>query len=134
MDCVDTGQKTIRITGRDDMPTKKTLSLKHDDIRKIINNQSDLAREEVLKEKRKKLKKNPKKLKEDLKKPISVLQQAYKTEADIHKRRKGKSLMRLIKETYELCKEFATLESPIEVYIFTAAVWASGVLAGHILL
>jgi len=116
------------------MPTKKTLSLKHDDIRKIINHQSDLAREEVLKEKRKKLRKNPKKLKEDLKKPISVLQQAYKTEADIHKRKKGKSLMRLIKETYELCKEFITLQSPIEVYIFTAAVWAKGALFGHLFL
>ncbi len=35
------------------MPVKKTLSLKHEDIRKIINQQSDLAREKVLKEKKK---------------------------------------------------------------------------------
>jgi hypothetical protein len=116
------------------MPVKKTLSLKHEDIRKIINQQSDLAREEVLKEKKKRLKKDPKEFKKELKKPLSVLEQAYKTEADIHRRKKGKSLMKLIKETYELCKEFATLESPIEVYIFTAAVWASGVLAGYALL
>ncbi len=116
------------------MPIKKTLSLKHEDIRKIVNQQSDLAREEVLKEKKKRLKKNPKELKEEFKKPISVLEQAYKTEADIHRRKKGKSLMTLIKETYELCKEFATLQSPIEVYIFTAAVWAKGALFGHLFL
>ena len=116
------------------MPIKKTLSLKHEDIRKIIDQQGNLAREEVLREKKKRLKKNPKELKKEFKKPLSVLEQAYKIEADTHKRKKGKSLMKLIKEIYELCKEFITLQSPTEVYIFTAAVWFKGVLFGHLFL
>jgi len=116
------------------MPIKKTLSLKHGDIRNIINHQSDLAREEVIKEKRKKLKKNPKRIQKELKKPISVLQQSYRAEAENYNKKKGKSLVKLIKETYELCKEFVTLKSPIEVYIFTAVVWTKGALFGYMFL
>ena len=42
-------------------------------------------------------------------------------------------MISIVKETLELTKEFATLKSPVEVYIFVAGVWLTGVGIGAIL-
>lgn len=117
------------------MPTQKKITFTHDDIVKLIKKQSDDARELVLEEKRKLLKKDPKKLQEIEKKPLNVLQKTYETEKQIAKdrRKQGVTMLSIIKETYELTKEFVTLKSPIEVYIFVGGVWLSGVCVGSLL-
>ena len=117
------------------MPTKKKISLSHEDILRIIEKQSNDAREMALEEKRKLLRKNPKKLQQIQKKPLNVLQKTYETEKQIAKdrRKKGVTMLSIIKETIELTKEFATLKSPIEVYIFVGAVWLTGVGVGSLL-
>lgn len=118
------------------MAIKKTLTLSHEDIINILEKQSNEARELVLEEKRKLLRKNPKKLQEMHRKPLNVLQKTYETEKQIAKdvaknrRKKGVSMLSIIKETLELTKEFATLKSPIEVYIFVGGVWISGMAIG----
>ena len=117
------------------MPTKKKLTFSHDDIVKLLKKQSDDARDIVLEEKRKLLKKNPKKLQEIHRKPLNVLQKTYETEKQIakDKRKKGVTMLSIIKETLELVKEFATLKSPMEVYIFIGGVWLIGVGIGTLL-
>jgi len=115
---------------------KKTLTLSHEDIVNILEKQSNDARELVLEERRKLLRKNPKKLQEMHRKPLNVLQKIYETEKQIAKdvaknrRKKGVSMLSIIKETLELTKEFATLKSPIEVYIFVGIVWIGGLAIG----
>lgn len=118
------------------MAIKKTLTLSHEDIVNILEKQSNDARELVLEERRKLLRKNPKKLQEMHRKPLNVLQKIYETEKQIAKdvaknrRKKGVSMLSIIKETLELTKEFATLKSPIEVYIFVGIVWIGGLAIG----
>jgi len=117
------------------MAIKKTLTLTHDDIVKLIKKQSDDARELALEEKRKLLRRNPKKLQEIHRKPLNVLQKTYETEKQIarDKRKKGVTMLSIIKETLELVKEFVTLKSPVEVYIFIGGVWLTGVGVGTLL-
>jgi len=114
------------------LATKKKISLSHDDLVKIIEKQSRDARELALEEKRRKLRKNPKKLQEERKKPLSILQKTYETEKQIarDRRKKGVTMLSIIKETLELTKEFVTLKSPVEVYIFVGGVWLSGLAIG----
>jgi hypothetical protein len=77
----------------------------------------------------------PKKAKELSRKPIAVLKKTFETEKQIvrDRRRKGVTMISIVKETLELTKEFATLKSPVEVYIFVAGVWLTGVGIGAIL-
>jgi hypothetical protein len=42
-------------------------------------------------------------------------------------------MLSIIKETLELVKEFVTLKSPMEVYIFIGGVWLTGVGVGTLL-
>jgi hypothetical protein len=42
-------------------------------------------------------------------------------------------MINIIKEVYELTKEFVTINSPKEVYIFVAGVWISGLVIGVLL-
>jgi hypothetical protein len=114
------------------LATQKKITLSHDDLVKIIEKQSRDARELVLKEKRRKLRKNPKKFQKEQKKPLNVLQKIYETEKQIarDRRKKGVTMLSIIKETLELTKEFATLKSPIEVYIFVGGVWLTGLAIG----
>tara|TARA_R110000823_G_C15688063_1_gene475042 strand:+ start:54 stop:248 length:195 start_codon:yes stop_codon:yes gene_type:complete len=63
-----------------------------------------------------------------------VLQKTYKIEKQIVKdERKGVIMINTIKETIELAKEFVSLKSPVEVYIFTGGVWLIGVGIGTLL-
>lgn len=39
-------------------------------------------------------------------------------------------MISIIKESIELVKEFVSLKSPMEVYIFTGGVWLTGVILG----
>jgi len=43
-------------------------------------------------------------------------------------------ILKKINDFKELCKEFAMLKAPAEVYWFTAIVWVSGALFGRWLL
>lgn len=117
------------------MPTKKTIKFSHDDIRGIIDRQSTEVREAALEQKRINLKRDPKKAQQLSRKPIAVLKKAFETEKQIvrDRRRKGVTMISIVKETLELAKEFATLKSPVEVYIFVAGVWLTGVGIGAIL-
>jgi len=117
------------------MPTKKTIKLSHDNLKKIIEKQANEAREQALEEKRRALKKDPKKAQQQYRKPLIVLKKTYEVEKQItkDKRRKGVTMLNIIKEVYELTKEFATLKSPVEVYIFVGMIWASGVCVGLLL-
>ena len=117
------------------MPIEKKITLTHDDIVKLIKKQSDDARELALEEKRKLLRRSPKKLQEIHRKPLNVLQKTYETEKQIarDKRKKGVTMLSIIKETLELVKEFVTLKSPVEVYIFIGGVWLTGVGVGTLL-
>jgi len=47
--------------------------------------------------------------------------------------KKGVIMPKIIKELYELIKEFATIKSPAEVYVFVAGVWISGLIVGSLL-
>lgn len=42
-------------------------------------------------------------------------------------------LISTIKEVIELVKEFITLQSPVEVYLFVGSVWLTGVGVGYLL-
>jgi hypothetical protein len=42
-------------------------------------------------------------------------------------------MINIIKETILLIKEFVTLKSPVEVYIFAGGVWLTGVGVGALL-
>jgi hypothetical protein len=117
------------------MPTKKSIKLSHNDIRGIIDRQAAEARELALEQKRINLGKDPKKAQQISRKPIAVLKKTFETEKQIvrDRRRKGVTMISIVKETLELTKEFATLKSPVEVYIFVAGVWLTGVGIGAIL-
>ena len=117
------------------MPTKKSIKLSHNDIRGIIDRQATAAREAALEQKRINLGKNPKKAQQINKKPIAVLKKTFETEKQIvrDRRRKGVTMISIIKGAVELAKEFATLKSPVEVYIFVAGVWLVGVCFGVLL-
>jgi len=110
----------------------REITLSHSDLVKIIEKQSRDARELVLKEKKRNLRKNPKKFQKEQKKPLNVLRKTYETEKQIakDKRKKGVTMLSIIKETLELTKEFITLKSPIEVYIFVGGVWLTGLAIG----
>ncbi len=117
------------------MPSEKTIKLSHDDIRGIIDRQAQEAREQALEQKRIALGKDKKKVQQEAKKPISVLQKSFETEKQIvrDRRKKGVTMISIVKETIELAKEFGTLKSPVEVYIFVAGVWLSGAVVGALL-
>ena len=117
------------------MPTKKTVKLSHYDLMKIIEKQSIAAKEQALKEKRLALR-NPKKAQKDRKKPVAVLKQAYEVEKQNvkdEKKQKGVTMITVIKEVILLAKEFVTLQSPVEVYIFVGGTWLTGVGVGYLL-
>ena len=42
-------------------------------------------------------------------------------------------LISTIKEVIELVKEFVTLQSPVEVYLFVGGTWLTGVGVGYLL-
>lgn len=117
------------------MPTKKTIKLSHNDIRGIIDKQAQEAMQQALEQKRVSLGKDTKKVQQQNRKPAVVLQKTFETEKQIvrDRRRKGVTMISIVKETAELAKEFATLKSPVEVYIFVAGVWLSGVVIGALL-
>jgi len=117
------------------MSAKKTIKLSHKDLVKIIEKQSNDAREQALEKKRSVLRKGLKKAQKETKKPIVVVKQTFETEKQIirDKRRKGVSMISIIKETIELTKEFVLLRSPMEVYIFVGGVWLTGVGIGALL-
>ena len=84
----------------------------------------------------KKTVKRPKKAQKDRKKPVAVLKQAYKIEKQNvkdEKKKKGVIMVNVIKEVILLAKEFVTLQSPVEVYIFVGSIWLTGVGVGYLL-
>jgi len=42
-------------------------------------------------------------------------------------------MLSVIKEVVELVREFVTLQSPVEVYIFVGGTWLTGVGVGYLL-
>jgi len=121
-------KKTVKLS-------HKTDKLSHHDLVKIIEKQSIAAKEQALKEKRLALR-SPKKAQKDRKKPVAVLKQAYKIEKQNvkdEKKKKGVTMVNVIKEVILLAKEFVTLQSPVEVYIFVGSIWFTGVGVGYLL-
>ena len=117
------------------MPSEKTIKLSHNDIRGIIERQAQEAREQALEQKKVALGKDKKKAQQESRKPVAVLQKTFETEKEIvrDRRKKGVTMISIVKETIELAKEFGTLKSPVEVYIFVAGVWLSGAVVGALL-
>ena len=51
----------------------------------------------------------------------------------MRKKQKGATMITVIKEVILLTKEFVTLQSPVEVYLFVGGTWLTGVGVGYLL-